>query len=171
MHCYVSYQQNNWSSLLPFAEIAYNNAVHSSTGYIPFQVATGQDFPAIPELDVSSDNNQTPNEWATRIRDLWPQIRKALGEATEEYKKQADKKRAPLKPLAVGDLMYLSTKYIKLQVPSHKLGPKYIGPFPVAQVINPVTVRLILPPILGKIHPMFHSRLLKPVTTMRDTPK
>lgn len=48
--CYASYQQNDWSTLLPFVEIAYNNTVHSSTGLTPFFVATGQEFPAIPEL-------------------------------------------------------------------------------------------------------------------------
>lgn len=73
-----------------------------------------------------------------------------------------------MKPLEVGDLVYLSTKNIKLQIPNRKLGPKYIGPFPVARVINPITVKLTLPPLLGKIYPVFHSSLLKPVTTLRN---
>lgn len=160
LRCYVSYQQTDWAQLLPFAEVAYNNTVHSSTGVTPFQVTTGRDFPAIPELTVPSGVVLTPNEWADKIRTIWPQIKEVLEKAANKYKQQADKKRTPLKPLAVGDLVYLSTKYIKLRIPNQKLGPKYLGPFPIAKVMNPVTVKLTLPPLLGKIHTVFHSSLL-----------
>lgn len=51
LRAYVSYQQDNWCELLPFAETAYNNSVHRSTGFTPFKIVTGKDFPAIPELD------------------------------------------------------------------------------------------------------------------------
>ena len=33
---YTNYQQDNWSSLLPLAEFAYNNANNESTGVSPF---------------------------------------------------------------------------------------------------------------------------------------
>lgn len=45
---YVNYQQDNWIELLPFAEVAYNNSVHSSIGFTPFQVPTGLDFVPMP---------------------------------------------------------------------------------------------------------------------------
>lgn len=31
--CYMNYQQAIWAELLPFAEVAYNNSVPSSTGF------------------------------------------------------------------------------------------------------------------------------------------
>lgn len=45
-------------------------------------------------------------------------------------------------------------------MPCRKLGPKYIGPFPIVRVINPVTVQICLPWLLGKIHLVFHCSLL-----------
>lgn len=42
--CYINYQQDNWADH-PFTEVAYNNSVHSSTGFTPFK-----DFVAMPEL-------------------------------------------------------------------------------------------------------------------------
>jgi hypothetical protein len=36
LHMYCNYQQNNWKSLLPLAEFAYNNAPNTTTGILPF---------------------------------------------------------------------------------------------------------------------------------------
>lgn len=151
--------------------MAYNNVVHHSTGLNPFQVVMGKEFPTIPELDVQDPDPGTPTEWADKIREIWPQVKLALQKAADEYKQQADKKRADPKPFQVGDRVYLSTKYLKLRTPSRKLGPKYVGPFTVTKVINPVPVALKLPPLLGKVHPVFHSILLKPVEATLLTPQ
>lgn len=77
------------------------------------------------------------------------------------HKTQADKKQAAHKLFWVGDRVYLSMKYLWLKLLCKKLGPKYLGPFPVVYVMNPVTVELKLPPLLGKMHPVFHSSILK----------
>ena len=41
LHSYVNYQQNDWVTLLPIAEFAYNNAVHATTGVAPFFAVYG----------------------------------------------------------------------------------------------------------------------------------
>lgn len=61
----------------------------------------------------------------------------------------------------------MSTKYLKLRLLCRKLGPKYIGPFPIVKIINPVTMELKLPRILGKVHPVFHCSLLTPTQGSR----
>lgn len=68
----------------------------------------------------------------------------------------------------VGDQVYLSMKYLWLRVPCKKLGSKYLGP--IVLVINPVTLELKLPRLLGQVHPMFHSSLLKPAEAPTSGP-
>lgn len=57
----------NWVDLLPFAEEAYNNAVRSSTGFNPFQVAHGVDFVQIPKCPQGALSTCQPQEWIDRI--------------------------------------------------------------------------------------------------------
>ncbi|KAK9401976.1 hypothetical protein NXF25_010332 [Crotalus adamanteus] len=163
LRSYVSQQQTYWVDLVVFAEVAYNNAVHSSTGYTPFQVVHGRDFIPIPECSPESFSSSQPSEWLTRVSGVCRVVKEALAKARDTAKVQADKKQRAQKLFQVGDLVYLSTKYIRLQVPCRKLAPKYISPFWIAQIINLVAVHLHLPRVLGRIHPVFHSSLLKPV--------
>lgn len=106
------------------------------------------------------------------MQQVWEKVGEALRVTAQKYETQAEKKRRPQTPFHVGQQMYLLTKYLTLRIPSKKLAPKYIGPFTIVQVINPVTVHLRLPPLLGKIQPVFHSSLLRPLrmSSLRDTP-
>jgi hypothetical protein len=75
--------------------------------------------------------------------------------------RQANKHRRDTH-LAIGQYVWLKTSH--LQLPStltKKLSPKWVGPFPVLQIISPTSYKLDLPPT-WKIHPVFHVSLLKP---------
>lgn len=48
------------------------------------------------------------------------------------------------------------------------MGPKFIGPFPITRVINPVTMELLL--LKTQVHPVFHCSLLKPEITSNIRP-
>ncbi|XP_060549443.1 uncharacterized protein LOC117670025 isoform X2 [Pantherophis guttatus] len=173
LRCYIDYQQSNWADLLSFAEVAYNNAVHSSTGLTPFKIVSGMDFVPMPEYPREPPFSVSLTDWMAMLRQTWENVKRALAKAAQSYKEQADKHRTPQRPFQLGEKVYLSTKYLRLRLPSRKLGPKFIGPFPIIKIINPVTVQLQLPRLLGKIHPVFHSSLLKPVvgSTLRPTPR
>lgn len=125
LQSYVSYQQKDWVELLPFVEAAYNNTIHRSTGYTPFRVVSGKDFPAIPELDVQMHDRNTPPGWMEKVNRIWPHVKAILTMASMAYKQHADKGRRNTPPFKVGDRVYLSTKYIKLRIPSKKLAYKY----------------------------------------------
>uniref|UniRef100_A0A8C5MZ57 Chromo domain-containing protein n=1 Tax=Leptobrachium leishanense TaxID=445787 RepID=A0A8C5MZ57_9ANUR len=65
-------------------------------------------------------------------------------------------------------LVWLSTRHIKLRVPSHKLAPRFIGPYRVLRRFNPVSYALELPKSL-RIPNSFHTSLLKPLVCNRYT--
>ncbi|KAK9407162.1 hypothetical protein NXF25_005936 [Crotalus adamanteus] len=171
LRSYVSFQQTDWVDLLPFAEVPYNNTVHSSTGYTPFKVVHGVEFNPIPEWSLEPDRGRDSQTWLLQVTGLWERVREARKKAEAAVKIQADKKRAEHEPFRVGDWVYLATKYLRLRIPCRKLGPKYVGPFQITKIINPVTVQLRLPAALGKVHPIFHCSLLKrtrgPASTTR----
>lgn len=162
--CYISYQQDNWADLQPFAEVAYNNSFQASKGFTPFQVATGQDFNTIPKLPPSEPPVSSLKEWVIQLHNTWPVVGKSLEMAHGAYKKQVDKKYMEPKALNIGDCIYLSATCSPCNY-QKKLGPKYMGPFPIKHIINTVTVELDLPKSLWTVYPMFHCSLLKPEVT------
>jgi hypothetical protein len=60
-----------------------------------------------------------------------------------------------------GDMVWLDARNIDLAQPCKKFKGRYIGPYPVVKVVNPVAFKLDLSIDKLKIHPVFHSSLLK----------
>ncbi|KAG1939004.1 chromobox protein, partial [Pimephales promelas] len=79
------------------------------------------------------------------------------------HQNQANLRRADTPHYLPGQLVWLSTRDIRLRQPCRKLSPRYIGPFAIQRQINPVTYRLALPAHY-RIAPTFHVSLLKPYT-------
>src|SRR6202035_2712092 len=83
LRTYVNYQQDNWAELLPFAEFAYNNAPHSSTGHSPFYASTGFN-PTISVSDKSKSDVPAAHEVAERIKSIQSEVQSALQMAKDK---------------------------------------------------------------------------------------
>lgn len=150
----------SWSSKLAIVEYAHNSLPMSSTGLSPFQCCLGYQPPLFP-LQESDASVPSAHAFIRRCLRMWRLARRALIRARNRA--LADRHR-PKPPLYMrGQRVWLSTSDLPLKLPACKLGPKFIGPYPIAKVLNPVTIRLKLPPMLKRVHPVFHVSKIKPV--------
>ncbi len=152
--------QDTWNQFLAWAEYAQNSLHQTTTGLTPFQCFLGFQPPLFP---WSGEPSEVPsvNYWFRESERVWNDAHRHLQQAIRRHKRFADTRRNDTPTFEPGQLVWLSTRDIRLRQPCRKLSPRYIGPFKILHQINPVTYKLLLPPQL-KIHPVFHVSLLKP---------
>jgi hypothetical protein len=128
LRTYCNYQQNNWKSLLPLAEFAYNNTPNATTGVSPFFANKGYN-PSIAvhsERDLASARAQ---EFITDLDELHQELRKAIHSVQENYQHSADKNRLPAPDFKIGDRVFVKAKFFQTTRPSKKLSKKFLGPY------------------------------------------
>ncbi len=71
LRTFVNWEQDNWTSLLPMAEFAYNNAKNASTRHTPFELNCGYRSKVSFEEDVDPRSRSRPaNKLAEELREL-----------------------------------------------------------------------------------------------------
>ena len=131
LRCYVNHQQSDWLDLLPVAEFAYNNALHSSTQQTPFMANYGFHPRFFPETTPVS-TVPAADDRIQELQALQQVLQMQLEQAKDSYKTAADRKRQ----LHVGDWVWLSTRYLHSSRTSRKLDARYVGPFLITDQIN-----------------------------------
>ena len=92
-----------------------------------------------------------------------PIIQQRLRTAFSRQKSYADPKRKDVS-FSPGDLVFLKVSPMKGVMrfgKKGKLAPRYIGPFEIRARVGEVAYRLVLPPELSRIHPVFHVSMLR----------
>jgi len=156
---YVNPSHDDWDEWLPLAEFAYNNSVHEAVGDTPFFLNYGL-HPRIPNaVRTQATAEPAAEDFATRMQSIIAKAKEKL-EATRQRAARIANPARRSALFKVGDQVLLSSRNIAMKTPgSNKLLPKYLGPFPVLEVLSPVSYRLDLPSSM-KCHNVFHAGLL-----------
>ncbi|KAL0172849.1 hypothetical protein M9458_033160, partial [Cirrhinus mrigala] len=160
--CVALAEPLTWSSKLAMVEYAHNSLPVSSTGLSPFQCCLGYQPPLFPSQE-SDAIVPSAHAFIRRCLRTWRLARQALIRTGERNKASADRHRSKPPLYVCGQKVWLSTQDIPLKLPARKPGPKFIGPYNITKVLNPVTVPLKLPHMLKRIPPVFHVSRVKPV--------
>ncbi|CAJ0966812.1 unnamed protein product [Ranitomeya imitator] len=108
-----------------------------------------------------------------RLQQIWTHVVDNLTLSQEKAQRFANRRRCVGPRLRVGDLVWLSSRYVPMKVSSPKFKPRFFGTYKISEVFNPVSFRLTLPASFA-IHNVFHRLLLRryvaPVVPSIDPP-
>jgi len=138
---YCNADQDNWEELLPMAEYAYNNSLHSTVKMTPCFANYGY-YPWTnwPTADPSGNpTSRNHIQWMTSVCQLCHQ---GLERASEMMRNCHNQKAQPAPVYQPGDVVMLNGKNLKTRRPARKLDAKLHGPFRVMKIVSPTVLRL-----------------------------
>ena len=163
LRAFVNHKQDNWDMLLPLCEFSINSATQSSTGNTPFFLNYGLNPRAPPDFLNPIQGGRDSADWLQARQDAVKISQDALVAAQARQAFYADLTRVEGK-LKVGDLVMVYRDFLLTPEardrPSHKLRPKWFGPFPITQVVGPNAYKLKLPHT-SRCHPVFNVSALR----------
>jgi hypothetical protein len=172
LRCFVNEKSNDWDEWLDLAEFAYNSRVHESTKLSPFQTDLGYQPHCPTRLLFPSEESRSAGaeEFAKLQAEVIAIARHQLVKAQERMKEYYDQGRKD-QQFNIGDQVLLLAEMLSTQHSrkgNKKLSPKWVGPYEIIEVVNPLSYTLKLPANLGRLHPVFHTSSLKPYINEED---
>ena len=166
LRTFCNHAQDDWSKLLPLAELAINNREAASTGVSPFFLQHGYHvapFEVAEPLQTGTDRSpiQSADNIIRKLRDAteWAQLSMATAQQRQESSANRTRQQSP--QYKVGDKVWLSLENIRTDRLSKKLDAKH-AKYTVTEVISPHNYRLDTP---KGIHNVFHTKRLRLAAT------
>ena len=165
LRCFCDDNSKNWADLLPALRYAYNNTVHSATGYTPFKLLHGwtpRDIRA-PLAALPPDGYGDVDNWlAKRQREL--KAAQVPLERARAAMVAAQKASSRAHVYKVGDKVKVSTRVLPLRdaTLARKLQQRWIGPLEVVEVVTPGAYRLEMPNHYDLVHDVFSAHDIRP---------
>ena len=151
---FTTKQQDNWSDLLSIAEFAYNNSLHSATGFSPFY-ATYSYHPTLSFTKPTTSIVPAAENRIHQLQEIHEEVKTMIKIAGNHTKLHYDRHVQHQPNFKVGEKNLVHHEHIATTAPSKKLSPKFLGPFSIIAKISDLVYRLKLPPTL-RIHNVFH---------------
>jgi hypothetical protein len=123
---FVSEQQNDWDTLLPLGEFAYNNHIHLATQHSPFFVNTGRHPQMGFEPDQRPSKLKAVNEFADRMKSTLDEARAALEKSKDDMARYYNQRRIPAPKFVVGEKVFLDASDISTTRPTKKFAHRYL---------------------------------------------
>lgn len=166
LRSYVSYQQDDWLSMLPMAEFAANNHSSETTQVSPFFANTGRHprmtFGPLEHGKTTAEDQA--NGIARDMKAVYDFLKDEMFRAQKIAEDTANVNRSPAPRYSLGDKVFLSTRHINTKRPSKKLDWKRVGPYNIKRIVSPYAYELDLPRTM-KVRPVFHVSLLSPAAS------
>ena len=157
---YLNYEQDNWVSLLPLAQIAYNSAKNATTGFTPYFANYGKEPEVQRQAYETTVKGHEAEISATNLRKLHDNLWKDIEFLHSRMKHYYDVRRQEAPQFEKGEKVFLLRRNIKTKRPSEKLDHRKLGPFKISKKKGPLNYELELPKTM-RIYPTFHVSLLE----------
>ena len=89
--------------------------------------------------------SEPAKEFAERMKTIYDKAQAALSKACDDMQHYADFNQGIAPEYKVGNKVWLSSKNLNVDRPSHKLMEQQLGPFEVIKIISPNAIKLKLP--------------------------
>ncbi|MBW0473410.1 hypothetical protein O181_013125 [Austropuccinia psidii MF-1] len=157
---YVSYHQYDWHTWLPLAELAYNNAEHSSKKQSPFFTIYGRN-PSFDSIPISQDPPY--GKLSTNLQLVHQVVKAELESEIQHFKKLDNRKREIPPDFQPAGKVWVASKNIKTTRPTKKPSGRWLEPFEGLKKIGGHAYHPKSPQQLKSVHPIFHVSFLEPV--------